>query len=74
MSASKCLVTACAVVMLGSCVKDPADPLKPNIVFILADDLSYRDLSCYGQEVYQKKVSRTSESNQMLPVNRSNGL
>lgn len=25
---------------------------KPNILFILADDLSYRDLSCYGQTRY----------------------
>ncbi len=26
---------------------------QPNIIFILSDDMSYRDLSCYGQERYQ---------------------
>ncbi|HOY16242.1 MAG TPA: sulfatase-like hydrolase/transferase [Haliscomenobacter sp.] len=26
---------------------------KPNIVFIFSDDLSFRDLSCYGQKVFQ---------------------
>jgi hypothetical protein len=28
---------------------------KPNIVFILADDLGYGDLSCYGQEKFETR-------------------
>jgi len=30
-----------------------AESKKPNIIFILADDMSYRDLSCYGQQRYK---------------------
>lgn len=30
-----------------------SQPSQPNIIFILADDMSYRDLSCYGQQRYQ---------------------
>lgn len=34
--------------MLGVCVWMPAGNARPNILFILVDDLAWTDLSCYG--------------------------
>ncbi len=30
-----------------------AVPAKPNIIFILADDLGYGEIGCYGQKIIQ---------------------
>ncbi len=40
---------------LGALASAPlaAAPAKPNVVFILADDLGYGDLGCYGQKKIQ---------------------
>ncbi len=43
-------------VLLAGCAAAPApervEPARPNIVFVLADDLSYRDLSAWGQQKF----------------------
>jgi uncharacterized sulfatase len=46
-------MTACALFgMLGGHLVDAADQRKqPNIVLILADDLGYGDLACFGQKI-----------------------
>ena len=46
-----------ALVILGmaACTSKQAseEELRPNIIFILADDLGYGDLGCYGQELIE---------------------
>ena len=41
------------LLLLGACASPPEtkDEQKPNIIFILADDLGYNELGCYGQEI-----------------------
>jgi len=46
----KQLATTAFVPLIGSCITQRADRKKLNIVFILADDLGYGELGCYGQK------------------------
>jgi len=47
------LICFFTVIALSGCSlsSNQADTGKPNIILILADDLGYGDLSCYGQEI-----------------------
>ena len=37
------------LVFISSCKNKQQENIKPNIIYILADDLGYGDLGCYGQ-------------------------
>ncbi|MBI9064810.1 MAG: sulfatase-like hydrolase/transferase [Marinilabiliaceae bacterium] len=41
-----------SVVVLNGCISENRIQYKPNIIYILADDLGYGDLSCYGQKKF----------------------
>lgn len=35
-----------------------ADSIKPNLVFIIADDCTYRDVGCYGGQAYTPNIDK----------------
>ena len=45
-------LTLCASLALAACSQANKEKQQPNIVYILADDLGYGDLSCYGQQKF----------------------
>lgn len=42
-----------ASLVLSSCQSHQAENARPNVIFILADDLGWTDLSCYGSSFYE---------------------
>ena len=49
----KILIISMLGLMAFLCFAQKKQEAKPNIIFILADDLSYNDLSCFGQNKFK---------------------
>ena len=47
------LVLLCLTACAKTTLEPSISPTKPNIVFILADDLGYGEVGCFGQEFIQ---------------------
>ena len=53
---------ASAVLLLGTALLAAADSGRPNVLVILADDLGYSDLGCYGGEIPTPNLDRLAKS------------
>jgi len=49
----KCFAFLMGVVLLAASCSDQGHSDQPNIIYILADDLGYGELGCYGQELIE---------------------
>ncbi len=57
-----CLVSILLTASFFSCKTDVGSkPKQPNIVFIMADDMGYSDLSCYGSEIKTPHIDKLAD-------------
>ncbi|MFO7852280.1 MAG: arylsulfatase [Bacteroidota bacterium] len=61
------ILTGLLSLVITSCTGENKEPIKPNIIYILADDLGYGELGCYGQEkIETPALDKLAESGMMF--------
>ena len=45
-----CLMETAVLAVAPSVMAKPSKTVKPNIIYIMCDDMGYGDLGCYGQK------------------------
>jgi len=51
-------ITALLVLFCAGCASVPAAPSRPDVIVVLADDLGFSDLGCYGGEIETPNLDR----------------
>ena len=65
-----CISGTLLLVGMSGCEKTPERPM--NVVYILADDLGYRDVGCYGQQIIKTpNIDRMAKEGRMFKIGRA---
>ena len=51
------------IILLFSCKEKE---MKPNVVIIMADDMGYFDISCYGSDIQTPNIDRLAKEGLLL--------
>ena len=63
------LVAACACCFWSACqpaIAEEAIATQPNIVFIIADDCTFRDLGCYGGQAHTPNIDKLASEGMLF--------
>ena len=53
-----CTVRCLLIAILGTVVSDALAAERPNFMFIIADDCTYRDIGCYGGQAHTPNIDK----------------